>query len=144
MFKERPYERNHQIHLKAIPSIIKIEISKIYSNMISKPLMNPIDISIGKLKVTDSHRKSWLRKRKWSLNDIGWWYAIVYRRKSFFLNLLRNISNTDLSSLATIFDIKLSNKKCRKWADGFLAQNGTYEEQKMIFQTTRSLTSAED
>ena len=51
-------ERNDQIRFKAIPSIIKIEISKIYSNMISKPLMNPIDISIGKLKVTDSHRKS--------------------------------------------------------------------------------------
>ena len=65
-------------------------------------------------------------------------------RFTFFLNLLRNISNTDLSSLATIFDIKLSNKKCRKWTDGFLAQNGTYEEQKMIFQTTRSLTSTED
>ena len=59
-------------------------------------------------------------------------------------NILRNISNTDLNSLATIFDIKLSNKKCQKWAAGFLAHNGTYEEQKMIFQTTRSLTSAED
>ena len=79
--------------------------------MISKPLLNPIDISIGKLKVTDSHR---------------------------------NTSNTELNSLATIFDIKLSNKKCKKWAAGFLAHNGTYEEQKMIFQTTRSLTSAED
>ena len=63
---------------------------------------------------------------------------------SFFVNIQRNISNTDLNSLATIFDIKLSNKKCQKWAAGFLAHNGTYEEQKMIFQTTRTLTSAED
>ena len=62
----------------------------------------------------------------------------------FNFNLQRNISNTELNSLATIFDIKLSNKKCQKWAAGFLARNGTYEEQKMIFQTTRTLTSAED